>query len=239
MDAEKAGLLGIGHIIAPSGSVERSGSFRLVTTGGGIPARVRSGSGNLLRGLPGAAFRGLLLVWLAGAMGTTGAAQTSPKSKASAPAAEVQTVEPGSAQSGYVLKVKTRLVTLDVLATDADGKAVRDLKPEDFQSSRVTPDDRSLSSWTPGQPPALRRRFRTRPRSISNQTVRAPRRSAGGAAFGALDTEVTANQAQAPADDPAARTLPPVVRSGRFSAGSALCGVAELRAIRRCCGGVD
>lgn len=39
----------------------------------------------------------------------------------------------GSAQSGYVLKVTTRLVTVDVTATDSHGNPVRDLKPEDLQ----------------------------------------------------------------------------------------------------------
>jgi len=39
----------------------------------------------------------------------------------------------GSTQSGYVLKVTTRLVTLDVTATDSRGEPVRDLKPEDLQ----------------------------------------------------------------------------------------------------------
>jgi VWFA-related protein len=39
----------------------------------------------------------------------------------------------GSAQSGYVLKVTTRLVTLDLIATDSHGNPVRDLKPEDLQ----------------------------------------------------------------------------------------------------------
>jgi VWFA-related protein len=36
-------------------------------------------------------------------------------------------------QSGYVLKVTTRLVTLDLIATDSRGNPVRDLKPEDLQ----------------------------------------------------------------------------------------------------------
>jgi VWFA-related protein len=39
----------------------------------------------------------------------------------------------GAGQSGYVLKVTTRLVTLDVIATDSHGNPVRDLKPEDLQ----------------------------------------------------------------------------------------------------------
>ncbi len=38
-----------------------------------------------------------------------------------------------TAESGYVLKVKTRLVTLDVIATDSQGNVVRDLKPEELQ----------------------------------------------------------------------------------------------------------
>lgn len=41
--------------------------------------------------------------------------------------------ELAAGQSGYVLKVTTRLVTLDVMATDSHGNAVRDLKPEDLQ----------------------------------------------------------------------------------------------------------
>lgn len=41
--------------------------------------------------------------------------------------------QPGSSQSGYVLKVTTRLVTLDVTATDSHGNPVRDLKPGDLQ----------------------------------------------------------------------------------------------------------
>jgi VWFA-related protein len=39
----------------------------------------------------------------------------------------------GSAQSGYVLKVTTRLVTLDLIATDVRGNPVRDLKPDELQ----------------------------------------------------------------------------------------------------------
>lgn len=38
-----------------------------------------------------------------------------------------------SAQSGYVLKVTTRLVTVDVVAVDSRGNPVRDLKPEELQ----------------------------------------------------------------------------------------------------------
>jgi len=38
-----------------------------------------------------------------------------------------------SSQSGYVLKVTTRLVTVDLIATDSHGNPVRDLKPDDLQ----------------------------------------------------------------------------------------------------------
>ena len=41
--------------------------------------------------------------------------------------------QPASGQSGYVLKVTTRLVTLDLIAIDSRGNPVRDLKPEDLQ----------------------------------------------------------------------------------------------------------
>jgi VWFA-related protein len=45
-----------------------------------------------------------------------------------------QSAQPApSAQSGYVLKVTTRLVTLDLIATDSRGNSVRDLKPEELQ----------------------------------------------------------------------------------------------------------
>ncbi|HTC62601.1 MAG TPA: VWA domain-containing protein [Candidatus Saccharimonadales bacterium] len=44
-----------------------------------------------------------------------------------------ETKQSSLGQSGYVLKVTTRLVTLDVIATDSHGNPVRDLKPEDLQ----------------------------------------------------------------------------------------------------------
>lgn len=56
------------------------------------------------------------------------------QSAASAPPAQqAGTQQQGSGRSGYVLKVTTRLVTLDVVATDSRGNPVRDLKPEDLQ----------------------------------------------------------------------------------------------------------
>lgn len=57
------------------------------------------------------------------------ASQSAPQ--APQPASGKQQAE--SAQSGYVLKVTTRLVTLDLIATDSHGNPVRDLKPEELQ----------------------------------------------------------------------------------------------------------
>ena len=67
------------------------------------------------------------------------ASQSAPQSPSqgppSAPAASQQgaTQQAGASQSGYVLKVTTRLVTLDLIATDSRGNPVRDLKPEELQ----------------------------------------------------------------------------------------------------------
>jgi VWFA-related protein len=58
------------------------------------------------------------------------ASQSAPTAPAAPPAAAQQ---PASSQSGYVLKVTTRLVTLDLIATDSRGNPVRDLKPADLQ----------------------------------------------------------------------------------------------------------
>jgi VWFA-related protein len=58
------------------------------------------------------------------------ASQSAPPTSGTAPAAAQQ---PASSQSGYVLKVTTRLVTLDLIATDSRGNPVRDLKPADLQ----------------------------------------------------------------------------------------------------------
>src|ERR1700692_2407007 len=62
------------------------------------------------------------------------AARAASQSAPTTPAAQQAGAQPsGSAQSGYVLKVTTRLVTLDLIATDSRGNPVRDLKPEDLQ----------------------------------------------------------------------------------------------------------
>ena len=59
-------------------------------------------------------------------------------SVSSAPAQQ-QSPEPSPSQQapppGSVLQVQTRLVTVDVVATDAHGNVVRDLKPEEFEVS--------------------------------------------------------------------------------------------------------
>jgi len=64
----------------------------------------------------------LLTIWAS--------AQSTSSAPPEAPAVARQAA---AAQSGYVLKVTTRLVTLDVIATDSRGNPVRDLKPEDLQ----------------------------------------------------------------------------------------------------------
>jgi VWFA-related protein len=62
------------------------------------------------------------------------AVRAASQSAPTTPAAQQTGAQPsGSAQSGYVLKVTTRLVTLDLIATDSHGNPVRDLKPEDLQ----------------------------------------------------------------------------------------------------------
>ena len=56
---------------------------------------------------------------------------TQPPAPPAAQSAAAQKKDSG--QSGYVLKVTTRLVTVDLIATDSRGNAVRDLKPEEVQ----------------------------------------------------------------------------------------------------------
>jgi len=62
-----------------------------------------------------------------------GPAPASPESSKKAPPAAVQTMQPGTAyESATVLRVTTRLVVLDVVATDSHGHAVLGLEPTDF-----------------------------------------------------------------------------------------------------------
>jgi VWFA-related protein len=72
----------------------------------------------------------LAIVAFAGfAAAAIAAGQSSPSSAPVPPAAR----QSPSTESGYVLKVRTRLVTLDVIATDSQGSVVRDLRPEELQ----------------------------------------------------------------------------------------------------------
>src|SRR5579863_2643048 len=57
----------------------------------------------------------------------------SPSAHPAQAAPQAGTKQPGFAQSGYVLKVTTRLVTLDLIATDSHGNPARDPKPKDLQ----------------------------------------------------------------------------------------------------------
>src|SRR6202140_4169656 len=65
---------------------------------------------------------------------TRAASQSAPPAAPPAPPAQqAGAQQQGSSQSGYVLKVTTRLVTLDLIATDSRGNPVRDLKSEEVQ----------------------------------------------------------------------------------------------------------
>ena len=62
------------------------------------------------------------------------AAQSAPQSTKPKPSGQTAGQhQPESAPSGYVLKVTTRLVTLDLIATDSHGNPIRDIKPEELQ----------------------------------------------------------------------------------------------------------
>jgi VWFA-related protein len=108
---------------------------------------------------------GLLAVWAS--------AQSTLSAPLEAPAAAQQAA---TAQSGYVLKVTTRLVTLDVIATDSRGNPVRDLKPEDLQIFEEHKSQQKIEHFeyfeklkngaVPGGSPAA---TRSAPNVISNQ----------------------------------------------------------------------
>ena len=68
-------------------------------------------------------------ILLAAAIVAIAAAQSAP------PNSPASSSSPQPPQSGYVLQVKARAVTVDVVATDSHGNPVRDLKPEEFQVS--------------------------------------------------------------------------------------------------------
>jgi VWFA-related protein len=80
---------------------------------------------------------------LAAAMVAIAAGQSpspNPPASSSAPQAQQQqstqsAQPPQTPQSDYAVQVKTHVVTVDVVATDSHGNAVRDLKPEEFEVS--------------------------------------------------------------------------------------------------------
>jgi hypothetical protein len=63
-------------------------------------------------------------------------ASSAPAQQQSPEAPPQQAPKPGS-----VLQTKTRLVTVDVVATDSHGNVVRDLKPEEFELSEGGPQE--------------------------------------------------------------------------------------------------
>ncbi|HXA55901.1 MAG TPA: hypothetical protein VNU84_00605, partial [Candidatus Acidoferrum sp.] len=71
----------------------------------------------------------LFILAASAAFGIVAAAQ-SPTASQPSPSASQAPPSPASP-----LQVKTRLVTVDVVATNSHGAAVRDLKPEDFEIS--------------------------------------------------------------------------------------------------------
>jgi VWFA-related protein len=81
------------------------------------------------------------------------------------PAPPSQQTAPTAKPPAPALKANTRLVTVDVVATDSHGKAVRDLKPEDFEVSEEHAGQQKIvkfqfvdvsapSTAAPGGPPA-------------------------------------------------------------------------------------
>ncbi|MFZ3201707.1 MAG: VWA domain-containing protein [Candidatus Acidiferrales bacterium] len=81
--------------------------------------------------MPSKIFFSVSAILLAAVMvAIAGAQSPSPNSPASS--SPPQTQQQQSPQSGNVLRVKTHVVTVDVVATDSHGNAVRDLKPGEF-----------------------------------------------------------------------------------------------------------
>lgn len=87
-------------------------------------------------------FVGSAILFAAAAVAIAAGQSSSPNSPsvlpASAPAQQQSPEAPLPQQvtpPGSVLRIKTRLVTVDVVATDSHGNAVRDLKPEEFEVS--------------------------------------------------------------------------------------------------------
>ncbi|MGA8367618.1 MAG: hypothetical protein WB716_09900, partial [Candidatus Acidiferrales bacterium] len=79
--------------------------------------------------MPSKIFFSVSAILLAAAIVAVAGGQSPSPSPASPPPSS----SPQSQQSGSVLRVKTHVVTVDVVATDSHGNAVRDLKSEDFE----------------------------------------------------------------------------------------------------------
>jgi VWFA-related protein len=100
------------------------------------------------------------------------ASQSVPSAPPTQPAGAQQQV---SGQSGYVLKVTTRLVTLDVVATDSSGNPVRDLKPGDLQIFEEHKSQQKIEHFEYFEkmkvagPPGNSAGARERPNLLSNQ----------------------------------------------------------------------
>jgi len=121
---------------------------------------------------------GLLLIAVIAAI----AAAQSPSPNTSAPASQTQPATAGqqgaSSQSDYVLKVKTRVITVDVVATDSHGDVVRDLKQNDFEISDNGPQKIAqfdfVDKWAnaaaatpPPTPPGAKGLYSNHPRNLT------------------------------------------------------------------------
>jgi VWFA-related protein len=84
-------------------------------------------------------FVGSAILFAAAAVATAAGQSSSPNSPSvtSAPARQQSPDAPPqqAPKPGSVLRIRTRLVTVDVVATDSHGNVVRDLKPEEFEVS--------------------------------------------------------------------------------------------------------
>jgi VWFA-related protein len=99
-------------------------------------------------------------ILLAAAMVATAAVQSSSPNSSSvspAPAPQQSRESPPPQQAtnpGSVLRIKTRLVTVDVVAMDSHGNVVRDLKPEEFEVSDGGPQGIAQFSFVDKSPNA-------------------------------------------------------------------------------------
>ena len=92
-----------------------------------------------------------------------------------APAAQTANPQPAPSDAG-LLKVRTRLVDLDVIATDSHGNVVRDLKQQDLQVFEEHDNEQKIARFGfvsgpagGGQPGPAASRSGERPAFYSNQ----------------------------------------------------------------------